>query len=165
VHFSDEMRLGLRGQTRRVLARRGVRPVQRLQLRYEWSYLLLAVDPLEGSLRWRWIDRMNKDHPLPVLREWALSCVVWDGAPAHKARAMSELPTVRAPLPPYSPELNPAERVFEELRRRTEGRTYDDLKAKHREAEAYLKELEDDPQRVRSLCGWEWIRQSPQART
>ena len=53
VHFSDEMRLGLPGQTRRVLARRGVKPVQRLQLRYEWSYLLvverylraLAADP------------------------------------------------------------------------------------------------------------------------
>ncbi len=164
MHFSDEMRLGLRGTTRRVLARRGVKPVQRLQMRYEWSYLLLAVDPIEGSLRWRWIERMNKDHLLPVLREWALGCVVWDGAPAHKARAMAELPTVRVPLPPYSPELNPAERIFEELRRRIEGQVYDDLKAKREEAEAYLNELEADPERVRSLCGWGWIRRSLEAR-
>ncbi len=35
---SDEMRLGLRGQTRKVLAPKGVKVVQRLQLRYEWSY-------------------------------------------------------------------------------------------------------------------------------
>jgi transposase len=165
VHFSDEMRLGLRGQTRRVLARRGVKPVRRLQLRCEWSYLLLAVDPLEGSLRWRWLERMNKDHLLPALREWALDCAVWDGAPAHKARAMGELPTKRVPLPPYSPELNPAERIFRELRRRLEGRLYGDLKAKREQAEVYLKELGADPERVRSLCGWEWIRRSLEART
>ena len=165
MHFSDEMRLGLRGQTRRVLARWGVKPVRRLQLRYEWAYLLLAVDPLEGSLKWRWIERMNKGHLLPVLREWRLGCVVWDGAPAHKARGIVELPTARVPLPPYSPELNPAERIFEELRRHVEGRVYDDLKAKREEAEVYLKELGTDPERVRSLCGWGWIRQSLQART
>ena len=40
---SDEMRLGLRGQTRKVLAPKGVKVVQRLQLVYEWSYLVLAV--------------------------------------------------------------------------------------------------------------------------
>lgn len=150
---------------RRVLARRGVRPVQRLQLRYEWAYLLLAVDPLSGSLRWRWIERMSKEHLLPVLREWELGCVVWDGAPAHKARAMGELPTKRIPLPPYSPELNPAERVFEELRRRTEGRVYDDLKAKREAVEEYLNELEADPERVKQLCGWHWIRLALEART
>lgn len=164
MHFSDEMRLGLRGQTRRVLARRGFKPVQRLQLRYEWSYLLLAVDPLSGTLRWRWLERMNKDHLRPVLAEWGLECVVWDGAPAHKAKVMRELPTKRVLLPPYSPELNPAERVFEEIRRRTEGRVYEDLAAKREVVDAYLRELAADPARVRSLCGWDWIRQNLQAR-
>ncbi len=157
VHFSDEMRLGLRGQTRRVLARRGFKPVQRLQLRYEWNYLLLAVDPASGTLRWRWLERMNKEHLLPVLIEWALECVVWDGAPAHKARVMGELPTKRVQLPPYSPELNPAERVFEEIRRCTEGRVYEDLAAKREVVERYLRELAADPQRVKSLCAWDWI--------
>ncbi len=47
---SDEMRLGLRGQTRRVLAPRGVKVVQPVQLVYEWSYLVLAVSPLTGEI-------------------------------------------------------------------------------------------------------------------
>ncbi len=152
VHFSDELRLGLRGQTRRVLARRGFKPVQRLQLRYEWSYLLLAVEPLAGSLRWRWLPRMNKDHLRPVLAEWALECVVWDGAPAHKARVMRTLPTRRVQLPPYSPELNPAERVFEEVRRRVEGRVYGDLAAKREVVERYLRELAPIPSRSRACA-------------
>ncbi len=60
---SDEMRrLGLRGQTRKVLAPKGVKVVQRLQLLYEWSYLLiLAVSPLTGEIRWEWVERMRKE--------------------------------------------------------------------------------------------------------
>lgn len=151
------MRLGLRGAVRRGLAPRGVKVVQRVQLKYEWMYLLLAVDPLRGTLRWAWTERMNADALLPVLKRWNLRCVVWDGAPAHKSRAMDELATARVPLPPYSPELNPAERVFEEVRRRVEGRVYESVEAKQHVAERYLHELQTDPERVRRLCGWTWI--------
>jgi hypothetical protein len=38
VVLADVLRLGLRGQARRVLAPRGVKVVQRLQLRYECSW-------------------------------------------------------------------------------------------------------------------------------
>ncbi len=65
VHLSDELRLGLRGQVRRVLAPRGVKVVQPLQLRYEWAYLLLAVNPLSGSLKWKWIERMKQEQIKP----------------------------------------------------------------------------------------------------
>ncbi len=58
---SDELRLGLRGQTRKVLAPKGAKVVQRLQLRYEWGYLVLAVSPLTGEIRWEWVGRMGKE--------------------------------------------------------------------------------------------------------
>jgi len=157
VYFPDEMRLGLRGTLRRVLAPRGVKVVQKVQLVYEWTYLLLAVDPLRGQIRWSWIERMNTEHLLPVLRQWKLPCVVWDGAPAHQAQALSELEMVRIRQPAYSPELNPAERVFEEVRRAVEGEVYPSLEAKQQAAEVYLRALEADPERVRQLCGWEWL--------
>ena len=60
-------------------------------------------------------------------------------------------------LPPFSPELNPAERVFEEVRRRVEGRLWDSLHDKMAAVEAFLSELAADPARVRRLAGWEWI--------
>ncbi len=60
----------------------------------------------------------------------------------------------------YSPELNPAERVFEEVRSRVEGKIYENLRDKREEAEIYLKELAADPERVKSLCGWGWLRES-----
>jgi hypothetical protein len=154
---SDEMRLGLRGQSRKVLAPKGVKVVQRLQLRYEWSYLVLAVSPLSGEIRWEWIERMRKEQLRPVLEGWALEAVVWDRAPSHRANTLEELSTTWVFLPSYSPELNPAERIFEEVRRRAEGEVYEDLEAKRREAESYLEELRDDPERVKSLCGWRWL--------
>ena len=46
------------------------------------------------------------------------------------------------------------------MRRRVEGKVYEDLEAKRREAEGYLEELQADPERVKSLCGWEWLRES-----
>ncbi len=160
MYFPDEMRLGLRGQVRRVLAPRGVKVVQAVQLTYEYRYLLLAVEPRRGALRWRWVERMNAEQLLPVLEEWKLPAVVWDGAPAHRARAMEALPTRRVLQPAYSPELNPAERVFEEVRRWTEGKVYDSLEEKQRAAEEYLKTLGAEPERVKRLCGWDWIQEA-----
>lgn len=157
VQFADELRLGLHGRTRRVLAPKGVKVVQRVQMEYAWCYLLLAVAPLSGKLHWAWITRMRQEELCPVLAQWELDCVVWDGAPSHKGKQVTELQMKRVPLPPYSPELNPAERIFEELRARLEGRVYDALEDKRAEAEAYLQELAADPERVKQLCGWHWI--------
>jgi hypothetical protein len=157
VRFLDELRLGLHGRTRRVLAPQGVKVVQRVQVEYRWRYLLLAVAPLTGELRWAWIDRMRQDHLRPVLDEWQLECVVWDGAPSHKGQQITTLKTKRVALPAYSPELNPAERVFEEIRARVEGVVYESLDAKQAEAETYLEELRRDPERVKQLCRWDWL--------
>jgi DDE superfamily endonuclease len=157
VQFADELRLGLHGRTRRVLAPRGVKVVQRVQVEYRWRYLLLAVAPLTGTVRWAWMERMRQAHLRPVLEDWRLACVVWDGAPSHKGKQIATLATTRIALPAYSPELNPAERVFEAIRARVEGVVYDSLDAKQAEVERYLKELQRDPERVTQLCGWAWI--------
>jgi hypothetical protein len=154
---ADELRLGLHGQVRRVLAPRGVKVVQRVQIEYRWVYLLLGVDPRTGALKWRWLERFRQEHLSPVLAEWRLDAVIWDGAGAHRGKRLREVPTRRVFLPPYSPELNPAERVLEEIRRRVEGRVYDSLAAKQAEAEHYLRALSADPARVKRLCGWGWV--------
>ena len=154
---ADEPRLGLRGQVRRVLAPRGVKVAQRLQLTSRWAYLLRAVDPRAGTLRWRWLERLRAEPLKATLADWAPAAVVWDGHGAHRARLLAALPTARVFLPPYSPELNPAERIFEELRRRVAGHPYATIADKRAVADAYLRELAADPARVRRLCGWSWL--------
>lgn len=153
----DELRLGLHGQVRRVLAPKGVKVVQRVQIEYRWRYLLLGVDPRIGTLKWQWLERFRQEHLKPVLADWGLAGVIWDGAGAHRGKQLRELPTERIFLPPYSPELNPAERILEEIRRRVEGRVYASLDDKRAEVDAYLTALAADPPRVKRLCGWEWL--------
>ena len=154
---ADELRLGLHGQVRRVLAPKGVKVVQRRQIAYRWTYLLLGLDPRTGRLRWQWLERFRQDQLKPVLIAWKLSAILWDGAGAHRGKTLREVPTQRLFLPPYAPELNPVERVFEEIRRRVEGRVYPDLATKQAVVEAYLQELAADPARVQRLCGWDWL--------
>jgi hypothetical protein len=161
IGFGDEMRLGLRGTTRRVWGRRGTKVRQRLQLKYEWRYLFAAVDGQAGRVWWNWVPSMKAEALWPtiaVIQEMdILDGLVWDNAPSHRDDDIADLDLALVGLPPYSPELNPAERLFEEIRRHVEGRVYATLDAKVAEVQSFLEELDADPPRVRRLCGWDWI--------
>jgi hypothetical protein len=52
VVFADEMRLGMLRQVRRVWGRRGEKQRWRIELRHEWVYLVLGVDPMRRRLWW-----------------------------------------------------------------------------------------------------------------
>lgn len=164
--FADEMRLGLLGMVRRVWGRRGVKVRQRLQLVYEWRYLFLVVDGLKGKLYWSWIDSMKAEIVAAAVnglkQQTEVAALVWDGAPSHRGELVRGVGMSLIGLPPYSPELNPAERVFEEVRRWIEGKVYPSLDDKVAAVEAFLVELESDPDRVRALIGWDWIDQAVQ---
>jgi len=159
--FADEMRVGLRGTVRRVWGRRGVKVRQPLQLAYEWRYLFLVVDGRAGTLHWCWLDAMGADQLLGAVgglqQTGEPAAIVWDGASSHRDARVRALGLPLIGLPPYSPELNPAERVFEELRRAIEGRVDTTLADKVAAVEAELATWDADPARVRSLAGWDWI--------
>jgi hypothetical protein len=154
------MRLGLHGQVRRVWAPRGVKVRQRKQIAYRWTYLVLAVDGQRGELRWTWTTTVRKEALAPVVVAWraaGLAALVWDSSGSHRARLVRDVGLPLIALPADAPERNPAERVFEEVRRASEGRVYADLDAKRQAAETILTALAADPQRVRRLAGWDWI--------
>jgi hypothetical protein len=161
IGFGDELRLGLRGTTRRVWGRRGTKVRQRLQLKYEWRYLFAAVDGQAGRVWWNWVPSMKAEALWPTIagmQEMAvLDGLVWDNAPSHRDAEITDLDLAFVGLPPYSPELNPAERLFEEIRRRVEGRVYATIDDKVADVQAFLEQLDADPGRVRRLCGWDWI--------
>jgi hypothetical protein len=161
IGFGDELRLGLRGTTRRVWGRRGIKVRQRLQMTYEWRYLFAAVAGQAGRVWWDWVPSMKAEALWPAiagLQEMnVLDGLVWDNAPSHRDADITDLNLAFVGLPAYSPELNPAERLFEEIRRRVEARVYATLDDKVADVEAFLEELDADPPRVRRLCGWDWI--------
>ncbi len=153
----DEMRFGLWGQVRRRWGLRGVKIAQKVQIVYAWRYLVLGVNSITGKLQWGWTDRMCQDDLMPVLADWSMEAVIWDGASSHRGKKMATMPFQRIALPPYSPELNPPERVFREIRREIEGIVYPSLQAKQQAIDQFLRKLARDKARVKRLVGWDWI--------
>ena len=128
--YVDEMRVGLWGQLRRVWGLRGIPIIQKIQIVFDWRFLVLGVNPERGTLRWAWVERIRQEQLLPVIDRWSAQVIIWDHASAHTAKKMAALETKLVFLPPYSPELDPAERVFRYLRPQIEGRVYPSLRAK-----------------------------------
>ena len=164
--FADEMRVGLRGLVRQVWGRRGVKVHQRLQLAYHWRYLFLVVNAQAGQLHWCWLDSMAGGQMGAAVgglqKHTEVATVVWDGVPGQRNGWVRELGMPLIGLPPCSPELNPAERVFQEVRRAIEGKVYATLEDKMTAVAEFLRELEAEPERVRSLTWWDWIKAAVQ---
>ena len=86
--------------------------------------------------------------------------LVLDRAGWHGAKALAVPPNVTlVPLPPYSPQLNPVERVWLHLRERhLSHRLLDGYDAIVDACCAAWNRLVAEPGRLRSLCDQPWIR-------
>jgi hypothetical protein len=60
-------------------------------------------------------------------------------------------------LPPYSPELDPVEHIFEGPRAEIEGVVYPSLPAKQLAVEHHPRQLAADREWVKRLVNWHWI--------
>lgn len=119
----DEHRLGLKPIVRRVWAPIGERPVAPVHHRYEWLYLYGFVHPHSGRTQWLILPRVNADWFNQALVEFAQATgagankrilLVIDGAGWHRSDKVVVPEGIHLVfLPPYSPELQPAERLWE----------------------------------------------------
>lgn len=124
--FQDETRLGLHESvTRRRLTARGVKPTQLVLPRYEYFWLYGAVDPSTGESLFLELPALDTPCFQVFLDEFSrafpdtLNVLVLDGAPPHTAGSLIIPENVLLfRLPPYSPELNPIERIWPDLRTR-----------------------------------------------
>jgi hypothetical protein len=138
----------------------GGKVVQPLQYDRPWCSVLIVVDGRRGRLSWSWTLGMTTDHLAPEVAKWkgaGLDAIGWDRAPAHQTLTSRAQEVALILQPPYSPELNPAERVIEAVRQQVEGRVSASLPETYAAVNAVLAELDADPARVRALAGWDWI--------
>lgn len=81
---------------------------------------------------------------------------ILDGATAHR---LEDNPLIQLQkIPSYSPELNPVERFFEELRRRMKFRIFDTLEEAQKCLSDVLEEFFADKERVKSLTLFPYIK-------
>ena len=162
--WGDEMRLGLWNAVRKVWAPRGVAVSREVQIGRSYLYVAVALDPMTGQLWWAWQQNMKGEEMARIWGAWAeepgIDGWVWDGAGGHKSKDMQAIEAPQVVQPPYAPELNPVERFFQELRRALGDRVYPTLAAKQTVLEPILEAWQADPERVKQLCGWRWIRKA-----
>jgi transposase len=170
VWFQDEARIGQQGTLTRCWGLRGSRPTAVQQTEYEWVYLFGAVNPITGESSALLAPTVNTEymnHHLRFLSEQAgpevQVILVLDRAGWHVAKAL-EVPAnvTLLYLPPYSPELNPVERLWAYLRSHYLSnrvyQDYDDLLNASGQAWNQLT-----PEQLRSICRTEWIPRTNQS--
>jgi hypothetical protein len=124
VWFADEARVGQQGTLTRIWARKGTRPRAPRDCRYAWAYLFGAVCPERGvgaGLVMPYADTQAMTAHLAeisaAVAPGAQAILVLDGAGWHSSTALVVPENITLlPLPPYSPELNPVENVWQYLR-------------------------------------------------
>src|SRR5437867_4989214 len=121
--FVDEARFGRMNRIRPCWAPIGTRPEVAAQLIREYIYLYGAVSPKDGTCVYLIMTTSNTacfQAFLDVLaRRFARQDVllVLDGAPNHRCGDLAVPSNITLLyLPPYSPELNPKENIWDEIR-------------------------------------------------
>ncbi len=157
--FQDEARFGQQGTLTKVWAPKGSRPTAIKQTEYEWVYLFAAVNPVTGDSSAMLAPTVNTGYMNAHLRFISEQAgpdkhvvLALDQAGWHVAKALKVPENITLHhLPPYSPELNPVERVWAYLKSHYLSNRvfedYDDLFAASREAWNQLTESD-----LRSIC-------------
>ncbi len=124
VWFQDEARVGQQGTTTRLWARKGTRPRALKQLGFTSAYVFGSVCPAKGIAEGLVVPRVNTE---AMNKHLALlssrlhpdehAVLICDRASWHRSRSLEVPPAITLLLlPPYSPELNPVEQVWQWLR-------------------------------------------------
>jgi len=118
----DEHRVGLKPVIRRVWACKGNRPIIRVQQRYEWLYVYGFLHPETGVSHWLLLPLVNVEIFNIALAHFAQAVdaglhrriiLVLDRAGWHESGEVVVPEGIHLVfLPPYSPELQPCERLW-----------------------------------------------------
>ncbi len=165
IWFQDEARIGQKNGRTRLWARRGTRPRLPADQRYKSAYLFGAICPQRDTgaalmLPWADTQAMNlhlKEVSRAVARK-AHGAILMDRAPWHTAREL-KVPKNLTPifLPARSPELNPAENIWQYLRENWLSNTvFEDYEAIIDAGCVAWNRLLAEPTAIKSIASRQW---------
>ena len=163
--FQDEARFGRISDTRSCWCRRPARPLVKAMVTQQYTYAYGAVSPQDGCFDSLVLPHVNTECMQIFLDEIARRhpddnvVMVLDGAGWHKSQDFHLPENLRLLfLPPYSPELNPQEHLWDELREKSfHNRVFDSIDALEDHLVIALLNLENSPVRVKGITAWDWI--------
>lgn len=165
IWVMDEARFGLHTEMRRLWSLKGQRPVVTRQIKYEWDYLYGSLDVVSGQAHFCQFPSINLEWDYEYLSDLtrvnseAIHVVIRDQAGFHLRDGDFRLPPrVRIiDLPPYSPELNPCEQLWDIVKDDIGNRVFQTIEELRDATLPTLKRYWDDAAAVLRLIGREWI--------
>jgi transposase len=160
----DEMRYGLHGFTRRVWGLPGHRPVVPVQQKFQWGFVYGAVGVGLSRTQFLLTETMDQAHSRHFYRQIgrsdpaALHVLLQDGAGFHLRDGDPGLPdNVRViTLPAYSPELNPIEGLWDQVKDGLCNQVFDTLTELEGVLQDELQRFWRDARRISSLI-FDWL--------
>jgi len=171
LFFQDEARIGQKGRVCHIWWKRGERPQGLCDRRFTFAYIFAAVEPGTDNafaLVMPYADtaamQVFLDGFAKTIADDEHAVMILDQAGWHGSNELAVPANVTlVPLPPYSPELNPVERVWLYLKERfLSHRLLADYDAIADAACSAWNRLIADAGRIKSLCSYPWI---PKVRT
>jgi len=163
--FQDEGRFGRISDPRRCWAPAGMRPTVPAQIVREYTYAFAAISPLDGHLDSLILPEVNAEMMSFFLAEVSARhggefiLMFMDQAGWHKAGDLVVPPNMRLEwLPPYSPECNPVEHLWDEIREKWFGNlVFSGMHGVEDTLANALGILENESERIRGFAGFDWI--------
>ena len=163
---TDEHRLGLKPVTRRVWAPIGVRPIAHGHHRFEWLYVTAFVSPATGECFWYISNGVSKPFFEALLATFAeeagagrdrIIVLVLDNAGWHGEANLKVPQGIRLVfLPPYTPELQPAEHLWEVVDEPILNQHVPDLETLDALVSQQCARLANDRRTLKGRTGFHW---------
>jgi len=165
IGFQDETRIGQQGSTTRIWAPKGTRPRVVQQKQFISSNIFGAVCPEIDMSFALILPEKNTEMMQMFINEFSKNIpkkkhvvLVSDQAGWHKT------PKLKIPsnitfmfLPPYSPELNPIEQLWQQLKQKSlSNRCFKDYKDIMNSATKAWKSFVSSPGAIKRLCSRSW---------
>lgn len=163
--FQDEARFGRISDPKACWAKLPIRPDVGAQMVREYVYVFGAVCPQDGQHDSLVMPQANTEAMSVFLSEVSSRhadehiLMFMDQAGWHKSKGLRIPENIEvAFLPPYSPDLNPQEQIWDEIREKFfSNRLFKSLEAVVDAAATGLHHLESMPETVKSLSHRSWI--------
>jgi len=162
VHFQDESRFGRMTQMGKRVVKKGVEPIGLMDTCRENFYVYGSIEPLNGTYLMSEKDKMSSENFQEFLDDFGaiytdgLHVMVCDGASTHWAKDL-RLPEnlILLKLPPYCPELNPIERLWQDLKKELKNKTWNNIQSLKSKVFSLLDKLTFD--KIYTLAAWDWV--------
>lgn len=162
MYFEDESRFGLFTKNGKALTAKGVKPICPFRQVFQSTYLFGAFSPITGTSFLLELPFCNTDCFELFLNQFSavnpneLKVMVLDNGAFHKAKRL-KVPQniILIFLPPFSPELNPAEKMWAKFKRAFTNKSHKSLT----EVSLFIQEQTQNlrPEETKKNCAFDYI--------